>query len=225
MSFFLTIDSDFVVSDTIVVRVGTQAKKYTLHERLLVYHSSYFKGALSGRFRETDDGVVPLDDVDTDVFDAFVDWMYEKKLPAYVYTQKDDSATIPVLWHAYILADRLLAAPFKIALFEGIFDLLVLQTKYPLFQTIAFIWEKLTTNDPLLQLLIDTFCLNGGLTYGTDCDPSRFIPEVPQEALARIILKMYDIRGLSQEEKQLKRNTYNILSTLEFNNGIKGKQQ
>jgi len=62
-----------VVSDTILVRVGEEKKDYALHKRLLVHHSEYFRGALSGNFRETSVGVILLNDITTKCFDLFVD--------------------------------------------------------------------------------------------------------------------------------------------------------
>ena len=67
-------------SNTIVIKVGPNGKEYNLHTGLLIHHLGYFRGALSGAFRETDDGVVPLLDVDTDAFDVFVDWAYQGTL-------------------------------------------------------------------------------------------------------------------------------------------------
>lgn len=100
--------SSTVVSDTIIVTVGTEEKRYTLHKKLLLHHSEYFRGALSGNFRETDNGVVPLDDLETDVFDIFVDWLYEKKLPEGIDTAVNDGHKISIKYRTYVLADRLL---------------------------------------------------------------------------------------------------------------------
>lgn len=80
-----TINSAITKSDTIIVRVGAEQKDYTLHTKLLELHSGFFRGALSGKFKETKEGVILLEDVDNDAFDVFVDWMYEKALPACVH--------------------------------------------------------------------------------------------------------------------------------------------
>jgi hypothetical protein len=209
-SHVLTFVSEVTTSDTIAVRVGIGGKMHTLHRKLLVHHSGYFKGALSGNFRETDDGVIPLDDVDPEAFDAFVDWMYEKSLPAYMLKQEDDLALLPILWRAYPLADRLLATSFKLALFDSIFDILGTKRLYPFYQTISFAYNSLTPADPLLQLLVDAFCLDGGLKYLEELEPARFLPDVPHEVFVRLHLKMSEIGFLTEDKKEIKREAYDI---------------
>ncbi|KAH7389363.1 hypothetical protein DE146DRAFT_791395 [Phaeosphaeria sp. MPI-PUGE-AT-0046c] len=203
--------SEITASDTIVVRVGTEAKKYTLHKRLLVHHFDYFKGALSGKFRETDDGVVPLDDVETDIFDAFVDWMYERNLPDYLFTWTGKLGAIPTKYRAYTLADRLMATSFKRALFDTIFEEYAAQKRHTAYHVITFAYKNLSTSDPMLQLLVDAFCANSTLeNYSEKWEPTRFIPDMPHEAFIRLFLKMNEMRGLTEVDKSktLKRDAY-----------------
>lgn len=158
----LTINSEVVLSDTIVVRVAAVARRYTLHKRLLIHHSKYFSGALSN-LRESKEGLVVLEAVDAEVFDVFVDWIYEKTLPEKLLTPKTDNGVVSLHRRAYMLADRLIASGFKRKLFDVIFDRYSRQRKFPRYATISFAFDNLPDGDPLLQLLIDTFCVDDAL--------------------------------------------------------------
>ena len=81
------------------LRIGDEPTSYTMHESLLVNHSEYFKNALNGSWKESKDGVIPLEDVDcntcaahtsatagaekklTKAVDIFVDWLYTGQVP------------------------------------------------------------------------------------------------------------------------------------------------
>jgi hypothetical protein len=47
----------------IVVEVGDQGTKYHVHKALLTENSEYFKKALNGRWKESQEGLVRLEDV------------------------------------------------------------------------------------------------------------------------------------------------------------------
>ncbi|KAI4696594.1 uncharacterized protein J4E88_000771 [Alternaria novae-zelandiae] len=104
--------STAVISPTVIVKIGTEGKEYILHTELLKHHSGYFRGALSGAFKETDDGVIPITDIETDAFDTFVDWIYRGT----VNTEPQSPSN--VLSRSYILADRLIMPGLKSALMD-----------------------------------------------------------------------------------------------------------
>lgn len=47
-----------------IVRVGAALTPFMIHGALLIKHSEYFAKALSGPWKEAEEGVVVLDDVD-----------------------------------------------------------------------------------------------------------------------------------------------------------------
>ncbi|KAH6875238.1 hypothetical protein BKA58DRAFT_117884 [Alternaria rosae] len=112
-----------VTSPTVIVKVGAEGKEYILHTELLKHHSGCFRGALSGVFREADDSIMPITDIDTDAFESFVDWIYRGALntvlrPGSPKADKDSSLSN----RTYILADRLLVPGLKSALMDDYFD-------------------------------------------------------------------------------------------------------
>ena len=48
----------------VIVEIGRERVKYYVHGPLLAQHSEYFKGALNGSWKEAQEGVVSLEDVD-----------------------------------------------------------------------------------------------------------------------------------------------------------------
>jgi len=206
----LTKHSAIVQTGTIVVIVGTERKNYTLHEKLLTHHSQYSRCALSGNFKESDDRVVTLEDVDTEAFDFLVDWLYDRKLPA--FQKAWDVNRMPLRLHAYVLADRLLMPLLKKAIFDYYFEIYMPKNIFPSYSAIGFAFTNLPARDPLLQLWIDAFCVNNGIeiykrVFG-ECDSQ--ISTLPQEALARLLQKTHTVANLSAEEKALKRTDYTI---------------
>lgn len=51
-------------NDVVIVEVGPELKRYTVHKDLLTYHSEYFRKALRGSWKEAQEGVVSLKDAD-----------------------------------------------------------------------------------------------------------------------------------------------------------------
>jgi hypothetical protein len=48
----------------VTVEVGPDRKRFLIHKALLVHHSEYFAAATRGPWKDTQDGVVPLHDVE-----------------------------------------------------------------------------------------------------------------------------------------------------------------
>ncbi|EAT87519.1 hypothetical protein HBI56_122580 [Parastagonospora nodorum] len=199
-----------VVSDTIIVRVGDERKDYTLHKRLLIHHSEYFRGALSGNFRETNDGVITLEDIATEYFDVFVDWLYEKEIPKIKPSAlgKGQNST---LLRTYVLADRFMVFGLKNAILKFLFDMNEHGRMVPTYATITYAFQNLTEHDPLLQFIVDMFCVNNAIdSCSPEFENTDQLRQVPQEAFARIFVKMRAIKGMAKEEKKLKRSAYKV---------------
>ena len=62
------------------LKIGVKAKPYTIHEKLLISCSPYFRKAFTGDFREARDRGIALDDVTERTFEVFVQWLYSQKM-------------------------------------------------------------------------------------------------------------------------------------------------
>ncbi|KAF1849756.1 uncharacterized protein K460DRAFT_3178 [Cucurbitaria berberidis CBS 394.84] len=199
--------SAVALSSTIIVKVGAKQKKYTLHRKLLVYHSEYFRSALSGKFRETDDGVIVLNDIDTDAFDIFVDWIYETKLPTRIDTDAPGDGRTSVKYRAYVLAEKLLATDFKRILMDLIFTVIRNKHANPASALIIYAFENLPEKDAMLRLLVDAWCVHDSLNRMGD-DDKALLPQLPQVFLCGVIMKLNQLGKATVKNKKLWRKDY-----------------
>ncbi|KAG9190523.1 hypothetical protein G6011_08611 [Alternaria panax] len=202
-------------SEIIIVTVGAEGKEYHLHTSLLMHYSGYFRGALSGAFKETDEGVVSLLDIDTDAFDVFVDWLYRGTLRSDLeYVRLNPSSGLATACRAYVLADRLLVPSLKSALMDGYFDknMRALDKWYPSCRRIIHAFENLAENDPLLRLYVDWWAFNH-IVYKMDGYDRVLVPELPPTFLVRLVGKMNDEGKKSLSRSRLKRKDYDEATT------------
>lgn len=81
------------------LKVGSEGKVFTVHEALLCHESKYFRTALQGSFRESQEKYLELDEEDPDIFSVFIYWLYGRDLPS----QEETASKLPSLW---ALGDR-----------------------------------------------------------------------------------------------------------------------
>ncbi|KAI4616846.1 hypothetical protein J4E83_006427 [Alternaria metachromatica] len=194
--------SAIAASETVVIVFeGKKQKRYTLHKRLLTYHSGYFRQVL-------DDGskihhVPAVAEFYPMHFDIIIDWMYERSLPALIDMGSDDDVL-----NAYILAENLSIGTFQNALMDILFDWLP-----PCFlsaEDIGTISGRLPENDPLLRLATDIFCSNGWVEKMSNGRP-EWVDHLPQAFLLCVIRRMYQLGQLPEADRKLKREDYDIV--------------
>jgi hypothetical protein len=149
--------------------------------------------------------------VRAELFDIFVDWLYEKRLPDCFGTPGVYEDRVSIKYHAYVLADRLLVPGMEKDIIDKFFVILAAPRNYPNYCAIIFAFKNLPEKDPLLQLLADSFCVNGGISlYPAIRKPSEEVMEVPREAFVRLFQKLHAISGLCKDEKKLVREEYKL---------------
>ncbi|KAF4538908.1 Btb poz domain containing protein [Lasiodiplodia theobromae] len=84
----------------VTLKVGSEAKRFLIHKDVLSKQSPYFRAALEeGRWKESQDNVVELDETEPKIFEDFlVEWLYTGKL--------DEDLAELTLIEGYIFADR-----------------------------------------------------------------------------------------------------------------------
>ncbi|KAI2485654.1 BTB domain containing protein [Pyrenophora tritici-repentis] len=151
-------------SALVIVEVGAEKTKYTVHRSFLTEHSEYFRKALTGSWKEAQEGVVTLEDVDCDGFNIFVDWMYTRKLPR-IPVKHDDSddsddlgdSNISML-KALVPGDRILALNFHRAVRDAIIEDLIVNC--PWYKAIIYGFANLPKDHPVLDLMVASHCLD-----------------------------------------------------------------
>ncbi|OAG07184.1 uncharacterized protein CC84DRAFT_1204754 [Paraphaeosphaeria sporulosa] len=87
-------------SGLVTVKIASDEKSYTLYKDMLTHYSKYFKKALKGEWKEAQGGAVVLGDVDSVIFELFVNWKQQQKIHldfarASLKNTKDDWSTAP----------------------------------------------------------------------------------------------------------------------------------
>ncbi|CAD0023988.1 unnamed protein product [Aureobasidium pullulans] len=67
-------------SEPAKIVVGPEGREFLVHKGVLCHYSEYFRGALSGSFKEGLEGAVPMPQEDPYLFEIVVSWCYTRKL-------------------------------------------------------------------------------------------------------------------------------------------------
>lgn len=79
---------------TVVVKVGINVKPFTIHENLLADCSPYFRKAFRGKWKESQNREIALDDVTVRTFDVVTKWVYSQKLCKPQSTRDEDKIEV-----------------------------------------------------------------------------------------------------------------------------------
>ncbi|KAF9693671.1 hypothetical protein EKO04_008458 [Ascochyta lentis] len=195
----------------VIVEVGPAHKKYYLHKALVVFHSEYFRKALQGSWKEAKEGIVRLEDVESNAFNVFVHWLYNQQIPEeFDYTAWTSIFGDDVMLYqdqfqlqiqAYALGDRLLAPVFRRALNDVIVSNQIMQylsasKRLPIYQ---WAFANISEDRPLLQFLVNKFC-SGWLEQKDDDNIG--LNNLPQAFTARVLRRYSQLVVMSETEQE-----------------------
>ncbi|KAI4630527.1 hypothetical protein J4E80_001465 [Alternaria sp. BMP 0032] len=150
----------------VIVEVGDTKTKYHIHRSLLVEHSDYFKKASNGPWKEAQEGVVKLEDVECSTFSIFVDWVYTQTLPKTCLewcdgkredysTQMEGKAQL-ARTKALIFGDRVLSPAFYEATRDSLINHLI--KKSTLYEAVIHGFAHLPKDHAILNLFVEKHC-------------------------------------------------------------------
>ncbi|KAF2709293.1 hypothetical protein K504DRAFT_533681 [Pleomassaria siparia CBS 279.74] len=181
------------LEDIIVILVGPNKVQYHVHGSFLVYHSGFFRNAFNGNWRESEDGITLLD-VETVVFNIFVNWLYTMKLPGpnnYDWTTQPDPRIMGEAHKAdmlqiklYVFADRFMIPALRLAMNR----IITADTTYtrPCANVMIFAFDNLRAEDVILQFLVDSHCLKW--RHGLQSEhETRLLDQLSQDCLTKIM--------------------------------------
>lgn len=157
-------------NDMIVVEVGPNRQRYRVYKELISFYSEYFRNALKEPWKEAEDRLIELPDIEPQVFDIFVDWLYTQKVPeknrfwvAPTETLKANStehvqlAEILVM-KTYVFADRFLVPKLRCAIYNYFAASLTKDSIPPYYEAIIYAFNNLTEKSAMLDLLVGLHC-------------------------------------------------------------------
>lgn len=151
----------------ITIKVGQVKKAYYIYEDLLTHCSGYFRAAFTGSFKEAEEKQLRLEDVTGKTFDAFVDWLYQRKLPGQEkssYTKGKDGKVHGSFLNQHeiaiihIFADRYDIPDLQRDTIDTMFAYYMHTKKIPTVETIKMAFESLPDTSLLRKLLIHQYC-------------------------------------------------------------------
>lgn len=77
----------------IVAGKPEESQTFEIHRDLLCQHSKYFRAALTGKFKESENGLITLDDISIGTLKSFTGWLYFGKLQDHPDTSTDKHET------------------------------------------------------------------------------------------------------------------------------------
>ena len=175
-NFELTVRSIAAKGDIVVLEIGPEKQHYHVHKALLTHHSEYFRNAFNGSWKESDNKLVTLEDVETVAVDIFVHWLYNQRMPdddeCYSLRQQnmtsvlhvDDDPLITGYTKAIVFGDRFLAPVFRQAAHDCIAISVVDDYNHeflrppPFFTATQYAFDNLPSNHSTLDLLLDVQC-------------------------------------------------------------------
>ncbi|KAF2256677.1 hypothetical protein BU26DRAFT_412709, partial [Trematosphaeria pertusa] len=188
----------------VLVKVGPAQTKYTVQKAFLSHYSEYFRNALNGSWKEAEEGTIVLNEVETGVFNLFVDWIYTQKLLEYPtdWLVAADCSCEPekVVMHTnllkiklYVFADRFLAPCLRKLLNRAIVSNVRDGSCSPSIWTIIYAFENLQATDPVLNYLVDARCTSDGTLYDST-EEKEMYGELPHEFLVRYMERSTEMR-------------------------------
>ncbi|KAH3964080.1 hypothetical protein HBI73_034740 [Parastagonospora nodorum] len=199
-----TILRSVLLEGTITLEIGPNRVEYHVHKALLVYHSEYFQRALEGPWKETENGVFTLIDVQPTAgkytLNIFTHWLYCQTLP-----DGDDSSewrqvaggqeeeNVAGMIQAYIFADRFLVPIFRRVINDKIIDYFDGGGMYDIYripETGIEAFSNIPADRPVLQFLVDHYCeFWDGCCHVEQFDPTKASPAF----LARLVRRFSDM--------------------------------
>src|ERR1700743_293994 len=91
MLTFALFRSSLVLCSVVTIKVGPEEKLFVVHQDLICHFSKYFNAAFNGSFAEATSKEINLPDVEVQIFEIFVGWLYMQKLDVKTWESKEYS--------------------------------------------------------------------------------------------------------------------------------------
>lgn len=155
--------------EMVAVFIGPDKIRHDIHKDLICHHSDYFRRVYNGSWKEVHEGVT-LPDVEPEIFNIFVNWLYSQVVPserADILRVSEtplpkDHGIYPVckflILKATVLGDYLMAVRLKRQAHNVFVDLC--HGCGPMYEHVNYAFGNLPQDDLPLDLLVEHQCCN-----------------------------------------------------------------
>lgn len=162
-------------NDMITVLVGPEEVKFTAHKDVLCARSEFFRTACSKSWREGQEKVVPLPEVEEETFQTYMD------LVSNLLIFDGETESLPLV-KFYVLGDFLDDVKAR----DKALMLLIAERFCPTPETMGFIWDHTTYKSLLRQAAYDGVAARLGVI-----EFARKFKQYPAEFVQQFAVKMY----------------------------------
>ena len=165
--------------------VGPEEKKFGIHKGLLCAHSSFFRAALEGSFKEARTGIVTLSEDDPVTFEVFKTWLYPMRLVTERNGQEGPCSDHR-LCRLYVLGDVYGVLHLKNAVINALHG-----GKRTLCYHVSYIYSNTSELSPLRKYVVDRFCWSLQKKFDTqpgNAFDSTWAKDFPQEFLVDLLI-------------------------------------
>ncbi|KAK5989880.1 hypothetical protein PT974_08142 [Cladobotryum mycophilum] len=184
---------------SIQVIVGSEPPvTFSVHENLVCASSRFFKKALSGDWKEAEDGRVRLEGDSPDVFEIYLHWLYRRTLPVRIDSPgHEGNFEYLQLAKAYVLGDMLQADTFRDAAIDAIIKKATTKaldgaTWFPVGNVIRYIYDNTVDTSKARRLLVDLYTHHG---HGNWLCEWADAEDLPKEFLLELAVSLLDKRS------------------------------
>ncbi|KAI4919366.1 hypothetical protein J4E90_001499 [Alternaria incomplexa] len=213
--------------EIVTIFIGPEKKRYNIHKDVICHHSEYFRTAYNGRWKESDEGVT-LEDIEVEVFNIFVHWLYAQTLPnrpqfiLWLAEETDPGSVLysPRYRHAWelvlkcgIFGDRFLVPAFHRLAHNTFvnehFEVVDDGTNGIPYETSIWAFDNLPKDNPILVMMVDLQCIAWTEEHDDEAEKS-LMSQLPNEFLVAVMLKQNKMLQQHQDSFVLHPCTYHL---------------
>ena len=156
-------------SDSVILRVGKEgdSKDFLIHRDIITRRSPLVKQALSGEWKEAQDGVLLMPEDEPAIVKLYQQWLYTGCIFTDHRAAKETAAEYVTLVQCYVLGDKLFDGVFKDCIIDAIISLLLSTHLFDPSLT-NLVYECTTSGSPLRKLWQDIYLFAGSSAWLDD---------------------------------------------------------
>lgn len=183
----------------VTIHVGKSRAAFHVHMNHVCRVSPVLKSAFTGKFKETAEKSMDLPENDPDVFELFLQWVYEKtcQLPAGDINEEIDKRYMQ-LAQLYVLADQLLVIELKNYVIDLYFEITTQTDRLPRPAVVFYVYENSMKGSPLRKLLVQSYSCMLDLGWYKNKSNAEILSENPEFASDLAITFASQIRSNDQ---------------------------
>lgn len=204
-------DADSSYSDindfdnTITVLVGSEEKRFILHQDVVCAKSKFFTAACSRKWREGQEKLVRLPEIHIPTFKVYCSWVYTGKIADISYTKESDEddkiAEKAQLVELYLVADTLDDVKLRNLAVSTLLKSMEAHRTILNFVSIQRIWQSSLSSSNIRKMVVDvTVSRMADTAYAENL--SQYPPEFVQD-VAVAALKIRPTVSWDQARKRL----------------------